>query len=241
VTSTTWPKPVVRTLTDQVVQTLLMQIAAGRLRPGASLPAQRDLAKELGVGLSVLREAMQRLQSLRVLKAYHGRGAVIQGLTWNQLLFEPSLSELALESQMLSQLWEARYAIEKETVRLAALRATEADLAAMAAVLDEAVPDPTEFEVNRRLNKAFHLALARAAKNDVLVDLLAPLLEVQFSAMRTLFDDEISRETWDVHRAIHAAVRAHDVAAAAAAMERHVAASDAEMRKVQWLMERTAG
>ena len=240
-TSITWPKPVARTLADQVVETLLVQIAAGRLPPGASLPAQRDLAKELGVGLSVLREAVQRLQSLRVLKAYHGRGTVVQGLSWNQLLFEPSLSRLAVERRMLNQLWEARYAVEKETVRLAAARAEDADLAAMRTVLDEAVPDPVEYAENRRLNRAFHLALARASKNDVLVDLLAPLLDIELSAMRTLFDAEISHETWAVHRAIYAAVAAGDVAAAAAAMERHVAASDTEMGKLQELMDRTAG
>jgi GntR family transcriptional repressor for pyruvate dehydrogenase complex len=235
-----WPKPVARTLADQVVEMLLTQIAADRLRPGTALPGQRELAKELGVGLAVLREAIQRLQSLRVLKAYHGRGTIVQGIKWNQLIFEPSLGVLALESQMLNQLWEARYAIEKETVRLAAARAAAEDLAVMRQVLDGAVPDPVEYSENRRLNRAFHLALARASKNEVLVDLLAPLLDIELSAMRTVFDAEVSRETWEVHRAIYAAVAAGDVAAAVAAMAQHVAASDAEMRKVQKLMDRRA-
>lgn len=236
-----WPKTVARTLPDQVVETLLMQIAAGRLATGSSLPAQRDLAKGLGVGLAVVREAIQRLQTLGVLRAYHGRGTVVEGLRWNQLLFsEPSVGLLALESHMLGQLWEARYAIEKETVRLAAERATAEDLAAMRAVLAKAVPDPVEYPDNRRLNTAFHLALARAAKNDVLVDLLVPLLGIELGAMRTVFDAEMSRETWAVHRAIYAAVAARDVAAANAAMEQHVAASDAEMRRVQALMDRAA-
>jgi GntR family transcriptional regulator, transcriptional repressor for pyruvate dehydrogenase complex len=240
-TGQSWPKPVARTLADQVVEMLLTQIASGRLRPGTSLPAQRELAKQLGVGLAVLREALQRLQSLRVLKAYHGRGTIVEGIKWNQLIFEPALSLMALERQMLNQLWEARYAIEKETVRLAAVRADDDDLAAMRKVLDEAVPDPVDYAENRRLNRAFHLALARASKNDVLVDLLAPLLEIEPSAMRTVFDAEISSETWEVHRAIHAAVEAGDVAAASAAMEQHVAASDTKMRKLQELTARTAG
>ena len=104
-TSTTWPKAVARSLADQVVEPLLMRIAAGHLAPGVSLPAQRDLAKELGVGLPVLREAMPRLQSPRVRQACHGQGTVVQGLGRNQLLFEPSLSQLALEARILSQLW----------------------------------------------------------------------------------------------------------------------------------------
>ncbi len=83
--------------------------------------------------------------------------------------------------------------------------------------------------------------MARASKNDVLVDLLAPLLDIDLGAIRTVFDAETSRETWEVHRAIYAAVAARDVDAAAAAMEQHVAASDREMRKLQDLMERTAG
>ncbi len=61
-----WVKPVPRTLSDQVAEAILERIARGELVPGSSLPPQRELSLKLGVGLSVVREAIQRGKSLTV-------------------------------------------------------------------------------------------------------------------------------------------------------------------------------
>ena len=121
---------VARSLADQVVEPLFMRIAAGHLAPGVNLPAQRDLAKELGVGLPVLREAMPRLQSPRVRKACHGRGDGRSG-PWQEPAAVRTIAEPArARGPHLEPALEARYAIEKGTVRMAAVRATEDDLLA---------------------------------------------------------------------------------------------------------------
>ena len=155
-----WSKPIVRTLADQVADTILEQIARGQLRPGEVLPAQRELARRLGVGLAVVREAIQRLQTLRMLSSRQGRGTIVEPVGWAQLMFEPSLGILALEHHALAQIWEARNGIEKETARLAAERATEADLAVMRQILDEAAEGLSSYDEHKRLNRAFHGALA---------------------------------------------------------------------------------
>lgn len=230
-----WSKPVLRTLADQVAETILREIASGNIAEGEALPPQRELARTLGVGMSVVREAVQRLQSLKILRAHHGRGTIVQNLNWNQLLFQSSLRLPAIEIGVLTQVWEARYAIEKETTRLAAERADEADLAAMHDVLERATPYPPDIEANRVLNTEFHMAIARAAKNIVLADMLQPLLELPTEIMREIFDAEISARSWEVHKAMYRGIAAHDVAATKAALDRHIAASDVEMARARAL------
>ena len=155
------------------------------------------------------------------------------------MLLEPSLALVAIERDMLSEVWEARNAIEMETSRLAALRRTEDDLKALTHIIAEAGDGPTTFEANHRLNKVFHVALARAAGNQFLSDMLAPLLEVDLTANRTIFDAEISRRSWLLHRAIYNAVAAQDLVAVAVAMRQHAGELEAEIRQVDQLLCKT--
>lgn len=224
------------TIADQVAELILQRIGRGLLRPGDPLPSQRALAKELGVSLSTVREAVQRLQMLRVVRTQHGRGMVVDSLRWPHLLFDPSLRIIALEESMLRHLLEARHAIEIETARLAAERASEGEVSSIRSILETAEPFVEDFEENQRLNRQFHLAIAHAAGNPVLRDLLQPLLEIDLSAVRQIFDKEISRKSWRVHREIFEAIAREDAAGAVAAMELHARALEAELERVEGLV-----
>jgi GntR family transcriptional repressor for pyruvate dehydrogenase complex len=233
-----WARPVSRTLSEQVTEMILSRIASGDLLPGASLPPQRELAEELGVALSVVREAIQRLQVLRVVQTRHGSGTVVQSLTWSQIAGEPSLRILAFEPRILKDVWEARYAIEKETTQLAAQRATDDDLRAIHEALKAGEPAPETFERNLLLNTAFHLAIARAAKNNILVDLLKPLLDVGFTSIPEVFDRGAADLAWDAHRRLFAAISKHDPEATGKALAYHMSSANVEVEKVRTLWGR---
>jgi len=228
-----WPTPVTQTLPDQVAQTILQRIASGELLPGNRLPSQRDLAQSMGVGLAVIREAVQRLQALNVVEASHGSGTVIRPFRWSPLIYDPALFLLAVERVGVRDLWEARRLIEGQIVRLAAQRATKADLAAIRAVLDRADPLPPDFATSQALNREFHLALARAGQNAVLEDLLAPLLDVKTDGLEHRFTREHCRLTWVAHEAIYAAVAAHDVRAADRSIERHFTVGPIALEEIE--------
>lgn len=216
-----WSKPIALTLSDQVSRKILARIAAGDLRAGDQLPSQRDLAQRLGVGLAVVREAIQQLQACGVLSAEHGNGTLVCPIRWSALIHNPSLFELAVQQIGVIHLWEARRLIEGQIARLAAMRAGPADLAAMRAVMAHADPLPLSYDQSQELNREFHLALARAAQNPVLEDQLAPLLDVRMKGAAQHFDPEIAARTWQAHRDILAAVASADPNAAEAAMIAH--------------------
>ena len=216
-----WPNPTVQTLPDQVARTILQRIATGELMPGHRLPSQRDLAQSMGVGLAVIREAVQRLAALNVVEASHGSGTVVRPFRWMPLIYDPALFHLAMQRIGIHDLWEARRLLEGQIIRLAAERRTPADLAAMRGILKRANPLPTDYEASQALNREFHLALARAGQNAVLEDLLAPLLDVRTEGAAHRFSSTTCRQTWAAHRVIYDAVAARSLAAADRAIQRH--------------------
>ena len=230
-----WPMPSVQSLPDQVAQVILERIATGKLLPGHRLPSQRELAQSMGVGLAVIREAVQRLTALNVVEATHGSGMTVRPFRWMPLIYDPSLFELAVQRIGVRDLWEARRLLEGQVIRLAAERATEANLRAMREVLERADPLPLEFETSQALNREFHLAMAKAGQNAVLEDLVAPLLDVKFEGTAHRFSAEHSRKTWQAHQTIYDAIAAHDLAAADRAIKKHfevgpIAADEIEAR-----------
>ncbi len=216
-----WPNPTVQTLPDQVAQAILQRIATGELQPGHRLPAQRELAQSMGVGLAVIREAVQRLAALNIVEATHGSGTIIRPFRWLPLLYDKSLFHLAMQRIGINDLWEARRLLEGQIVRLAVLRRTKINLERMRAVLDSANPLPTSYEASQELNRKFHRALAESSQNAVLLDLLEPLIDVHTEGAEHRFNEKHSRLTWEVHEAIYDAVATQDLAAAESAISQH--------------------
>jgi len=94
---------------------------SGRYRPGERLPSQRALAADLGVNMSSVREALGRLEQLRLLEVRHGSATRV--LDWRR---SGGLESLALRhgagEPLLDDLFEARRLLLVESARLAAAR-----------------------------------------------------------------------------------------------------------------------
>jgi GntR family transcriptional repressor for pyruvate dehydrogenase complex len=216
-----FPKPVAQSLPDQVAELIVQRIAAGELASGHKLPSQRQLAQSMGVGLAVVREAVKRLEALNILGATHGSGTVVRSFRWMPLLYDPSLFLLAMKRIGIHDLWETRRLLEGQIVRLAAERATKKNLADIRAILDRANPLPFDYDESSALNREFHIAVAKASQNSVLIDLLTPLVDVHFQGIAHHFTEDVCRRTWDAHEAIYRTIASQDVAAAENAMREH--------------------
>lgn len=231
--SKTWPSPTVQTLPDQVAEAILQRVATGELQPGYRLPSQRDLAQSMGVGLAVIREAVQRLATLNIVEASHGSGTIIRPFRWLPLLYDKSLFHLAMQRIGIHDLWEARRLLEGQITRLAVDRRTGINLERMRAILDDARPLPATYDASQALNRKFHRALAEAGQNAVLVDLLDPLLDVQTEGASHRFNEDHCRRTWEAHEAIYKAVAERNMAAAECAIEDHFKVGPIALHEVE--------
>ena len=157
-------------VSDDVFRRLTDDILSGRYEPGEKLPTQRRLAADLGVNMAPVREAVKRLEQLRLVEVR--QGDAMRVADWRT---EGGLDVLApllfkaggLDRGTLDALMEARAAMLAEAARLAAGRRTQAqadDLQAIAARIAEA-PDRAAAQL---LDWAFFATVVEAAENLVL-------------------------------------------------------------------------
>lgn len=197
-------------------------ITEGKLRWGERLPPEKDLAQGLGVSRASLREAIQLLEMLGILEVRHGVGTFVTPSPTNPLV-HPVRWALTAEAQPARQLLEARRVLEKAIAGLAAERATPEDLGSLRRHLDE-MEEAATHEAFINADVEFHISLARAARNAVLLQML--------TSIRSLLYEVIAKGTHNPtavssalrhHEAILAAISGRNPASAEAAMDRHIA------------------
>lgn len=155
---------------EETVERLGTAIRLGLLGPGERLPPERDLADQLGIARSTLRQALTALTESGHLIAQRGRG----GGT-----FVAEAPPLAARVELTGGHWrdvlDHRVAVELGAVVLAAERAGPDDLARLERQV-ETMREVADFSVYRRADVFFHLGLAEAARS---TRVLAAMTEVQ--------------------------------------------------------------
>jgi GntR family transcriptional repressor for pyruvate dehydrogenase complex len=220
--------------TDQVTQVatrLEQAILGGEFAAGERLPPERELAKQLGVSRSVLREALGRLTSLGLVRSRHGSGTRVQA---------PSPRQLAVGYQRLlagpefrlEHLAQVRLPLEVAIAALAATHRTDAHLARLEKTQKDLGNPRGSLEKHVAADVDFHQVLAEATGNPLFSVVLAPIQKLLIeSRRRTLgrFGSELAHRH---HARVLAAVAARDAAAAAAAMRQHLEANVEHLRAV---------
>jgi GntR family transcriptional repressor for pyruvate dehydrogenase complex len=209
---------------EETVERLGTAIKVGLLPPGTRLPPERDLADELGISRSTLRQALTTLVQSRLLVAYRGRG----GGT-----FVAEAPPLTVDSALPDEEWtravlDYRVAIEAGAATLAAERAGDDHLAAMRELVDVmAAGAMPPFEPYRRADIRFHIALAEAAQSPRLV---AAMTEVQGQMSELIahiaHPEEVLTRSNDQHRELVVALARRDATAAVAIVRQHLAGTE---------------
>lgn len=210
-------------LADQAADQLRRRLRAGEWEIGAKLPGETTLATELGVGRSTIREALRMLAGQGMLRARQGAGVFVE-----RTEPEPDGWEAVLQRSAITAVVEVRAAIEIEAARLAALRATDADVAAMRRALElrAAAADAPDREFVEA-DTAVHRAIVTAAHNPVLSELFETFVPRVADAMIDMIGllglrDRDTEPNADEHAALVAAIAAGDVDAAARISRAHL-------------------
>ncbi len=195
---------------DLAYERIRAMIDSGEFPPGARL-GQVELAEQLGISRTPVREALRRLTGEGLAEFLPNRGFRAAS---------PSLDDV------LRRL-EVRALVEPGIARLAAERRSEADLAEIEAAIGAEAAATTRLAAHDA-SRAFHLALAHASGNRELVAVLEAMWIVEIG--RRLLAARAASADWqgtDVaeHRAIAAAIAARDGERAAALMASHIGAA----------------
>jgi GntR family transcriptional regulator, transcriptional repressor for pyruvate dehydrogenase complex len=206
-----------------VTQAILEMIASGDLKPGDTLPPERELGIQFGVSRTVIREAVRALKGKGLLDVRSGSGVRIVAV--DESTVRESMRHFVHGSMVdYSKVDEVRRVLEVAAAGIAAERATPDDMERIDETLrrfDDAGPD---LEETVRIDVEFHRAVAAATHNELFLVLHDSIGEMLFEVRRR----NLSRGAGErelvatMHRRIRDAVAAHDVAGAQRAMADHL-------------------
>ena len=212
---------------EEICLRIREQLTAGALKPGDKLPAERELAQQLGVGRNALREALRSLEIagiVRLQKGVKGGAFITEGDPgrMNQVVQDM----FSLGSISINELAEARIHIQDLVVRLACERAGKADFDALAANIahTETVTAAGKFLDRVECSREFYRLLAAATRNQVLSMMVHSLTEIlmQFVYVRVAAGGTPQPRLVEKRREFLAALRARDVARATRLMKTHL-------------------
>jgi GntR family transcriptional repressor for pyruvate dehydrogenase complex len=214
-----------RKLFEQVAAHLERDILSGRLNPGESLPPERDLQAQFGVGRPAIREALITLQRSGLIEIGNGAPARVARPNVRDVVagVMPAVHQIIGNAEGQKQLQGVRVFVEVGLVRNAAVNATDEDLARLHEALkanEAAIGNVAEFT---RTDIAFHRIFAEIMRNSaflVLHDAMSDWLREQRRI--ALMERDEDKAGYRAHAKIHAAVAAHDADAAEAAMRDHL-------------------
>lgn len=206
----------------QVVNHVRALIEKGSLHPADKLPPERELARDLRMSRASLRTGIGYLAAMGVLKIRHGVGTFVADGPPD--LGQTSLSFLgALHGFQSWQMFEARIIMESALAALAAERAKDQHLTALADEVAEmfaAIGSPGEYLIHDVL---FHRILSQAAGNPILAAIMETVTSSMYDNRRKTVERATDlRESAEMHRAIYRAVRARKPAGARKLMEQHL-------------------
>lgn len=172
-------------LSDRVADRLHALIRERGLQPGDRLPAERALALELGVSRTALREAIARLSSQGLVQSRRGGGTYVQppGTAGDRQVIEPLVPYFPVfqsDPEYRFDVLEIRHALEGATAWHAALRATDDDRRRIAGAFDTmmAAHGKNDPAGEARADAAFHLSIAEASHNLVLLQVMRGLFDL---------------------------------------------------------------
>lgn len=208
-------------LYQDLARRLIAELAAGAYAVGDRLPAERELSIQYNVSRPTVREAVIALEVQGLVDVRVGSGAYVKRLPGKNDI--PGFNITAIE------LTEARLLFEAEAAALAATQISDDEIAELAALVIEIERENRSPQGTEQADRAFHLAIARATRNNAILEAVERLWDLRAQSPESALLHEKARSAnikpvVDEHSAILNALAARDPVAARAAMRTHLAA-----------------
>jgi GntR family transcriptional repressor for pyruvate dehydrogenase complex len=210
-------------LSSHIVSEVRAALFEKKLKPGDFLGTESDLAERHGVSRIVARDALRTLEALGIVEIKMGKGGGARIARGNPKLFAEALTvQLDLTGVSAAEVLDAQRAIECLAAELAAENATADDLARLRQLVADAEANIDDTDLYTRLSHDFHLAVAEASHNRVLVVQLISLDHVSWPARNTTLTPPVAQRILDVHKELLKLIEIRDPAGARRLMDDHV-------------------
>lgn len=208
---------------DKIIRQIRTLITTGELSSGDRLPSERKLSDKFGVGRSVVRDAIRKLEFYGIVKTQPQSGTIIEGM--GMVALEGLITDvLNIEESDFKSLVETRILLEIESAGKAAERRTVDDIVVLQGALNAYEVKLREGSSAVEEDLLFHLKIAEASGNTVLKSLMliiTPDIVKSFTKFNVCKDDRV-QTTLQQHREILDHIVAQDAIGAQKAMRNHL-------------------
>ena len=210
-------------LSSQIISDVRDALFAKKLKPGDSIGTENEIAARYGVSRIVARDALRTLQALGIAEIRMGKGGGARVAHGNPRLFAEALAvQLDLTGVSAAEIMDAQRAIECLAAELAAENATDEDIAKLRQIVVESEASLNDAARTTELGAAFHLAVAEASHNRVLVVQLISLQHVSWPRRNPTMNPKVAKRILDVHKELLGLIEIRDAAGARRMMDDHV-------------------
>lgn len=165
-------KDMQRNMLSQLVSDQIKQYIADKgLAPGDKLPTERDLAEVLEVSRTVVREALNQLETLGMINKIQGKGIFIAEQNLSKF-FQEIVSGWENTTKSVQQLIDFRILLETAALEQIVLNAEDADYAELELIIDRSRDSAVTLEEFINLDYEFHRKLLQLTKNDLYYQLI---------------------------------------------------------------------
>jgi len=218
---------------EQVMKEILNNITEGRLKPGEKLPTEREFAKMFEVGRSTIREAVSALAVIGYLEVIQGRGIFLKKNVKPGQPARFEFNDIQLAANIIDMV-EVREILECNSVKLVARRAGPEDIQRIEEALSKIKKTANDIKAFTRNDFAFHIALAQATGNDMILDMMEGIVKKIHKAYgnfknRALFQTDTAVFTAEK---IVACIKNGDGEGASAQMHKHLRLVTTEVRQM---------
>jgi DNA-binding FadR family transcriptional regulator len=210
---------------------IMAAIALGEFTPGQRLPAERELAAQLGVSRTTVRDALSRVVAAGLLEVRRGRsGGAFVRHPWTSESARAVRTTLGARWDELQSAFDMRLLVEALVARTAAERRDQADQVEIKAALAQ-YEDAKSLAVAQAADIRLHHAIARATKNPRLLAVREQLLsEVSFGFAVEPFTAEVYARALPQHQQLAEAVTTGDADTAWEVGRQHFSITEDELR-----------
>ncbi len=212
---------------EEITEQLKQRILDGRLKVGDKLPSTKEMSEQFGVGRSTTREALSALKAMGLIEIRQGGGCRVIDNAVSQ--FElPELQSIRINRKTLIELIEARKSLEVSNAAIAAVRRTDEDVAELSRLIHDMQRSIGNELEGERTDLLFHMSLARATHNSIMLQLFESIVNQMEMAIREIrrveiyANQSVAAELYKEHLAIYEAIVSRDANLSGKRMKQHL-------------------
>lgn len=211
-------------LYEEIADRIILQIKEGEFEIDEKLPSIQKLAQDYGVGQASIREALNALRVMGLVEIRHGEGTFVKHI--KPKVFSKEMSVYTKKD--IIDLLEVRKIIEVGAAGRAAVKHSEEDLQNIKDALEQMKLAVHNKEIGEQSDFTFHLAIAKATKNELLAQLLVEVSDKVKTTMKETRKIWIYTETKSIeklykeHLEIYEAIKQKDIKLSEEKMLKHL-------------------